>query len=287
MRKLKIAIIFVLILAIITLAIISYFLFIDIKSKMPETLQSKYDIQINEFNNRNVFTIEPKQFKNNNYIIYFHGGSYMAEIEDYHWNFIEKIIQNTGYSVIVPDYPLTPKYNYKDVFEMVEPLYKKIIKQINPENIVLMGDSAGGGLALALEQKLGEDGIDIPQQLILISPWLDVTMENPQIDEIQKYDKDLNKEALKVAGIAYAGRDGMDSYLVNPINGPVDKLKNVTIFTGTYDILNPDAKLFVEKANEQGVKINLKQYEGKPHIWLVKDDTEDIQNIYEVLKIED
>ena len=62
----------------------------------------------------------------------------------------------------------------------------------------------------------------------------------------------------------------MESYLVNPINGPVENLKNVTIFTGTYDILNPDSKIFVEKAKEKGVNINLKEYDKKAHIWIVK-----------------
>ena len=153
---------------------------------------------------------------------------------------------------------------------MIEPLYKKIIEKVEPKNLIMMGDSAGGGMALALEEKLGEEQIELPNKLILISPWIDVTMKNTEIDKIQKYDTDLNKEALKVAGTAYAGKDGMESYLVNPINGPVENLKNVTIFTGTYDILNPDSKIFVEKAKEKGVNINLKEYDKKAHIWIVK-----------------
>ena len=207
MSKLKIVLIIFLTLIFIGLTIAIYFLFTDIKSKLPKTLESQYDIDIQEYNNRNIFTISPKENKQDKYIIYFHGGSYMAEMTDYHWNFIERLIQNTSYTVIIPDYPLTPKNNYKDVFEVIEPLYKEIIEKVEPENLILMGDSAGGGMALALEEKLGEDQIELPNKLILISPWLDVTMTNHEIDEIQKYDKDLNKEALKVAGIAYAGQD--------------------------------------------------------------------------------
>ena len=91
------------------------------------------------------------------------------------------------------------------------------------------------------------------------------------IDEVQKLDKDLNKEALKIAGVAYAGKNGGNSYLVNPINGPLDKLKNVIIYTGTYDILNPDVSVLVEKAKEQNVNIIVKEYSGMEHIWIVKD----------------
>ena len=102
--------------------------------------------------------------------------------------------------------------------KMVEPLYKDIIKEIKPENIIMMGDSAGGGLALALEEKLGEKEIEVPEKLILISPWIDTRMTNPKIEEVQEYDKDLSKEKLKLAGIAYAGEKENNSYLVNPID---------------------------------------------------------------------
>src|SRR5699024_1055480 len=118
------------------------------------------------------------------------------------------IVKDTGYTVIMPDYPLTPKYYYKDVYNMVEPLYKEIIAKVGSDNVILMGDSAGGGLALGLYEKLAEDAIELPIKTILISPWLDVRLENQDIQEIEKRDTILNKEALRVAGIAYAGNDG-------------------------------------------------------------------------------
>ena len=267
--KKKVFIILISILILFLVAIIAYLFLANIQSKIPTELKEKYAIQVSKYNNRNIFTIQPKQEKNNKYILYFHGGSYMAELTKAHWEFLDKIIQETGDSVIVPDYPLTPKYNYKDVFEMVVPMYKELIKIIEPENIIMMGDSAGGGLALALEEKLGEEAVALPDKLILLSPWIDVTMSNPEIDNIEKYDKDLNKEALKVAGITYSGLDGMDSYLVNPINGPMEKLKNVTIYTGTYDILNPDVKILEKRAKEKEINIDIKEYEGARHIWIV------------------
>ena len=73
---------------------------------------------------------------------------------------------------------------------------------------------------------------------------------------MQKNDKDLNKEKLLIAGISYArDEEGMKSYLVNPINGPLSKLKNVIIYTGTYDILNPDVHIFEKLAKEKNLKL--------------------------------
>ena len=71
-----------------------------------------------------------------------------------------------------------------------------------------MGDSAGGGLSLALLEKISQEDIKMPKKTILISPWLDVRMDNPKIEQVKEQDKKLNKEALKIAGLAYAESDG-------------------------------------------------------------------------------
>ena len=256
----------------ITLLVIAYLLIADIQSKTPKKISQECYITSNEFIGRKIFTLTPKiKNEKEKYILYFHGGSYIAETSEEHWNFLESIVKDTGYTVILPDYPLAPKYTYEDVFTMIKPLYKEIIERISPEDLIMMGDSAGGGMALALEENLSEENEELPSKLILISPWLDTRMENSKIDEVQKNDKDLNKEALKLAGIAYKGKNGKDTYLANPIDGPLDKLKNVTIYTGTYDILNPDVEILVQKAKEKNVTIDVKEYEECGHIWVVKD----------------
>ena len=262
----------ILVVLLVLLIIIAYFLIVDIQSKRPKTISQECGITSYKFIGRNVFVLTPKiKNEKEKVILYFHGGSYVAETSQAHWEFLEKLAKDTGYTIILPDYPLAPKYTYEDVFTMIEPLYKEIISKIDNEDLIMMGDSAGGGMALALEEKLGEEGQKLPSKLILISPWLDTKLTNPKIDEVQKLDKDLNKEALKIAGVAYSGKNGGDSYLVNPINGPLDKLKNVIIYTGTYDILNPDVSVLVEKAKEQNVNIIVKEYSGMEHIWIVKD----------------
>lgn len=237
---------------------------------MPKELKQTCNLETKQFMGRNIFIVTPKlKEKSNLHILYFHGGAYIAEATKQHWDFIERIVNDTGATVILPDYPLTPKYNYKDVFGMVDPLYKEIIDKVDTKNLVIMGDSAGGGLGLALEEKISEEDLPMPEKTILISPWLDVRLTNPKIDEVQKNDKQLNKETLKLAGIAYAGEDGINSYLVNPIDGDLSKLKNITILTGTFDILNPDVHVLKQKAEQVGVAIEIKEYEKARHIWLI------------------
>lgn len=271
--------IIIFLLLIITI-IIFYYLMVDRQTQQPKQVQEQCNIETKLYKNNKVFIVTPKDNKNYNInILYFHGGSYMAEATEQHWDFIEKIVLDTGATVILPDYPLAPKNNYKDVFEMVEPLYKEIIKKIDTNSLIIMGDSAGGGLGLALTEKLTQEDIELPNKTILISPWLDVRLTNEKIDEIQKNDKDLNKQMLQLAGSIYAGTDGINNYLVNPIDGDLSKLKNVTIFTGTSDILNPDTHVLQEKAKKVNLQIDIKEYEGAGHIWVIqKGENEELEN---------
>ncbi|MCI8443620.1 MAG: alpha/beta hydrolase [Clostridia bacterium] len=251
-----------LILFIITLLVIGYYFVVDIETKEPEEVKAVCELKTENYKDRKVFIISPKEgIKTEQKILYFHGGSYVAEASKEHWKFIEKLVLDTKATIIMPDYPLTPKYHYQDVFAMVEPLYKEIIEKVKPEQLIVMGDSAGGGLGLALLEKVSQEGISMPEKTILISPWLDVRLKNPKIAQVQEQDKELNKETLRLAGIAYSGEEGKDSYLVNPIEGDLSKLKNITIFTGTYDILNPDVYVLKEKAEQVKVKIEVKEYE--------------------------
>ena len=271
MRKIIISIILIIIL--IALIAVAGFWIVDIETKVPKEVETSFDLKVEEFVGRKVFVISPKEEKVDKYIMYLHGGSYVAETSKDHWEFIEKLVEDTKSTVILPDYPLAPKYTYKDVFTMIAPLYKEIIEKIDKNNLILMGDSAGGGMSLALLEKLADENVEMPSKTILISPWLDVRLENPEIDEVQKQDKELNKETLKLAGIAYAGQDGINNYLVNPIDGDLSKLENITILTGTNDILNPDVHILKQRAKEQGTDIEIKEYNGAGHIWMIENNS--------------
>lgn len=262
--------IYLALLILMTIIFILPFFIVDIQAKPPISTIIQYNLNEEKYKNRKVFILTSKKnnLKSNKYILYFHGGAYVMEASYKHWQFLEEIVDRTGMTLILPDYPLTPKNTYKEVFDMIEPLYKDTIKKVGKEKLILMGDSAGAGMALGLLEKAGEEDGAMPYKTILLSPWLDVRMTNPEIEEKEKVDPVLFKDALKVAGKHYAGDDGMDNYLVNPILGPLDKLKNLTIFTGTFDMLNPDVHEFMKRANEAGIKVDLREKEKAIHIWM-------------------
>lgn len=250
--------------------IISLFFIIDIQAIAPKTVKERHSVVEMQYHGRKVFILNPKNKSEiGDVILYLHGGSYVIEATYKHWKFLEDLVADTGMTLILPDYPLTPKYTYKEVFEMIEPLYMDITKKIDNRKLILMGDSAGGGMALALAEKISNMDVRQPDKTILLSPWLDVTLSNPKITkELQQKDPRLIKDVLKVAGVTYAGKEGMDNYLVNPIVGPIKNLKNVTLYIGTYDILNPDAHTFLERAEKENVHIDFRETEKAIHIWM-------------------
>lgn len=241
------------------------------KAKPTKEIQETCEIETNEYMGRPIYVIKPKNTEaiSEKVILYFHGGAYMENMTSNHWKFIKKLVEDTNMRVIIPDYPLTPKYNYENVMSYSESVYTEVIKKVDVNNLIMMGDSAGGGLAIALEELLSNDGIDIPNKTIVISPWLDVSMSNTEMDKIAEYDKDLNKEKLVLAGLLYAENTETTNYQVSPIYGDLSKLKNITMFTGTYDILNPDVHLFKEKASKVNVNVEIMEYEQATHIWMI------------------
>lgn len=252
----------------------------EIVSNVPDWFEDSYAVETEKIEGRKVFIIKKdKETDSDSIILYLHGGSYMAELKQEHWLFFEGLLQDTNATLVVPDYPLTPKYNYKDVFTMMEPCYEKILENEQGKTWIVMGDSAGGGLALALLEKMGEKGRKMPDALFLLSPWLDTSMENQKIDEVQSKDPMLSKPALKLAGEQY-GRDikEEDNYLVDPLYGPLQNLCPIVVFTGTADILNPDVAILEQRCKEAGTQITVKEYENAIHdfilYYFVKEDVD-------------
>ena len=135
------------------------------------------------------------------------------------------------------------------------------------ESLVLMGDSAGGAIALALTQYLKKNSLPMPGRLILISPWLDARCDNPQIDElgIEAIDPMLTKQ-FYLAAQYWADGLPLDDPLISPAYGPLDGLPPITLYTGTREIFWPDAVKFNEKAKRCGADVDYREWDGMNHV---------------------
>ena len=155
-----------------------------------------------------------------------------------------------------------------DAFDMVVPIYRKLADTVSPDDLILMGDSAGGGFALALAQYLYKHNIRQPAQIFLLSPWLDVTLKNPAIKQIDPLDPFLGVEGLKRAGRLYAGDADPEMYLISPINGSMDGLSKIYVFVGSRDILAADARRLKALLEEKNIPIQYYEYKDMIHVWM-------------------
>lgn len=238
-------------------------------AKIPDSLLKNFNIKETEQNDRKVWTISPIDSKSDLIILYLHGGAYMSNLRTEHWRLIEKLIIKTGATIVVPDYPLAPEASCIETYDFIEGLFTRLITEYPAKRIVFMGDSAGGGLALGFTQQLRDENKKQPDQIIIFSPWLDVTMCNPILDRLDKEDNLLSIAGLKNAGQKYTANLNLKDFRVSPVYGDLTGMCRISLFTGTRDILNADAQLFKQLMNEQNISFNYFEYPDMFHDWVI------------------
>ena len=179
-----------------------------------------------------------------NTVFYIHGGAYFMDFTRPHWRLLEKLIKETDAQVIAPAYRLVPFATYREAFDLIVPLYREYCETHPDKNTILMGDSAGGGLALALTEYFKTEGIHMPDRLILLSPWVDVSMDNEQIKEYEAVDPFLKVTPLRDCAEQWKGDLDVHDWHLSPIYGDLKGIRNVTVFVGTDGIFYPDITKF-------------------------------------------
>lgn len=213
-----------------------------------------------------LYEIEPRGRAPRAQVLYLHGGAYIEELGYNHWAFVKELAVNVPARVAVPVYPLAPAGTAPSVLPALTALARTTTSGSSLPT-VFMGDSAGGGLSLAVAQRLRDEGADTPGRLVLISPWLDAVLDDPLVDEIQPHDPMLSREALRWTGGLWAGGLELSDPAVSPLHGSMTGLPPAQVFAGTRDILLADARRFRERAVAAGVPVELREAPGQVHVY--------------------
>ena len=235
----------------------------------PSSARSGLEVEREEILGRPVYTLRPPRALSSRHVLYLHGGAYVHQIQNDHWKFLGRLVRRTGCTVTAPLYPLAPNHRYDQTIAMILAAYKEKLGDIAPADQIVMGDSAGGGLSLVLARKLREQGRPQPKEIVLLSPWLDITMCDPKQREYDKHDPYLGIPGLLEAGRLYAGALDPSDPLVSPINGSLHGLGALTAFVGTRDVLLSDARRLRTKADAEGVPLEYWEYPGMFHAWMI------------------
>ncbi|MBZ9745339.1 alpha/beta hydrolase [Mesorhizobium sp. CO1-1-7] len=232
----------------------------------PAALHQRFEIQTRSVDGFPVYEIAPKAGEHKR-ILYLHGGAYVFEITPYHWYLIADMADRLGYGITVPIYPIAPEHDFHAMFGMVGAVYRQMLDETEAEDIVFMGDSAGGNMAVVLTMMAADEGLPVPSRHVLISPGLDVSLANPEVFEAERNDPWLGiaggREAIRLYS---AGLDPTD-WRISPVYGDLSVLPKTLLLTGSRDLLTPDNLIFAQKASAAGVEVELIYEEGMFHVW--------------------
>ncbi|MFO7840438.1 MAG: alpha/beta hydrolase [Desulfosalsimonadaceae bacterium] len=203
-------------------------------------------------------------------LVYLHGGAFCDGPVVNHWTMLGLICEKTGVCGLMVDYALAPENPYPKALQEVAAVCRHLRSKRPDAPLYLMGDSSGGGLALSAVLALKDDKEPLPDKLVLLSPWLDLTLSNPEIDSLKPYDYLLRRRGLIEAGRHYANGHDTGHYLLSPVYGDFSSLPPTLLLAGTHEILVCDCRKFREKARAAGVDLTYLEWEGMYHDWMTQ-----------------
>lgn len=231
----------------------------------PPPKEARFETSVIDGVPYNRVTCGPSETENA--LLYLHGGAFTIGSADTHRGLTGHLAQATGAAVYAPDYRLAPEHVYPAALEDALTLYRHLLSQgYLPDRISVAGDSAGGGLALALAVRLKQDKLPLPGALVMLSPWLDLThrqMHTPEVEPV------LQLGWIKAAADDYRGNLPLDDPRISPINADLTGLPPMLIQVGSQEILLNDARRLAEKAREAGVAVTLQEFDKLWHVFQI------------------
>lgn len=201
----------------------------------------KLDIREETFDGHPVWHIAPKQGGGRT-LLYFHGGGYVYAATNFHWSFLCHLAEAHNIAVIAPLYPLAPEHSAETTTRFALDLYRHVLGSHSVEDLVMGGDSAGGGLTAATLMAARDAGLPLPKRALLICPWLNAEPDHPDQAIIEPRDAILTRSGIADAGRIYAGALPVQDPRVSPIHGDWSGFPPLYVLSGGDDILVADAR---------------------------------------------
>ena len=202
-------------------------------------------------------------------ILYLHGGGYISGSINSHRELVSRISRASKARVLIINYRLAPEHLFPAAVEDSTKAYKYLIEtqKINPINIIIAGDSAGGGLTLATLLNLRDKGMSLPVAAIGLSPWTDLGITGDTYKTKIKEDPMVSLDGIIFDAGLYLGDTEYKNPLASPLYGNHKGLPPILIIVGTAELLLDDSKRFAERAKKAGVDITIDIWEDMPHVF--------------------
>lgn len=209
--------------------------------------------------------ILPAHGKQDKVILYAIGGGYVSGSCNDHRAIVAKIVVGSGVGMLLFEHRLAPEHPYPAALEDSLTAYRWLLDQgVLPSNMMIIGESAGGGLCLATLLALRDQGIPLPAAAVALSPWTDLKLTGKS--HLTKAKVCVSPKGMaEVCSKYYAGDKDPSLPYISPLYGELHGLPPMQIYVGEDETLLDDSIRFAEKARAAGVKVTLKVEEGMIH----------------------
>lgn len=214
-----------------------------------------------------VYVVAPRRTNAAAVMMFLHGGGHSTPLRQGHWKLVAKLAVDNALRVVVPAYELAPQGTHREALDRMTALYEELAAEqaVGP---YLAGDSSGGSLAYAVAQRIRDRGLPPPPRLFLFSPWLDATLNNPDIVDLVRHEPILEVAALRRFGKDWAGTESPEIPEVSPIFGDLTGLPPVEVFVGTRDLLVADCRALAATAARDGLDVRVYEYDEAFHVFM-------------------
>ena len=201
-------------------------------------------------------------------VLHFHGGGYVIGSAEASTEYAARLADAAGGRCFTVEYALAPEHPYPAALDDAFAAYLYLLDQgVAPEDIVLSGESSGGGLAVALALRLRDDGIALPAGIVAISPFVDLTLAGPSIDACAGRDPTATRDGLTVMSGSYFQKENPRTPLISPLFADLRGLPPMLLQTGSNEGLASDTSRLEEAARDAGVDVTAHFYDDTVHVF--------------------
>ena len=216
-----------------------------------------------------VWTVSSRRSKPKVRVVYVHGGGYVHPLTVDYWRLVSALAAAPA-EVLVPDYPLAPDATIDDVLPKLLEVEASASGSDPRLPAILMGDSAGGALVIAMAMRLRDQGANPPASVVALSPWLDATLRDEEVPELEPTDPMLAESGLRAAGRLWSGDHQPAEPLISPANADLDDLPPLEIYIGDRDILRPAVDDLAQRARDEDVDLRVHEVTAMFHVWMTR-----------------
>lgn len=198
-------------------------------------------------------------------LFYLHGGAFLIGSPRL-FRYASREFASAGFDVFAPAYRLAPEHVFPAALEDVLRAYRTFI-EARPGPFVIVGDSAGGGLAVSLMLRIRDEGLRPPVAAALSSPWVDLAATGASMRENEESDPLFTRKDVLLGARAVLGRQSARNPLASPIYANLSGLPPMLVHVGADEALKDDSTRLVARARQAGIYVQLEMWPCVPHAW--------------------